>query len=357
MTILDIIKVLLPSTVAFLIGILFTPFLTAFLYKYKMWKKKAGKIQSDGSATPIFNELHKAKEVGTPRMGGIVIWASAATVALGIWIIAHLTGSDLFTKLDFISRNQTWLPFSVLIIGAFVGLVDDYLEIKGSHDHIAGGLSLKKRLLIVGCISLAAGTWFYIKLGVHSIGLPEGASLDIGPLFIPFFIIVTLALYSGGVIDGIDGLAGGVFSTMFAAYGAIAFFHHQTDLAAFCAVMTGSILAFLWFNIPPARYYMSETGSMALTITLAVVAFMTDTLGKGYGIILLPIIALPLLVTTLSVIIQQLSKKFRKKKVFLVAPIHHHFEAIGWPAYKVTMRYWVLAVIMATLGLILALIG
>ena len=357
MTILDTIKVLLPSTVAFLTGILLTPFLTAFLYKHKMWKKKSGKVQSDGTATPIFNELHKTKEVGTPRMGGAVIWLSASAVALGIWVIAHLTGSDLFNKLDFISRSQTWLPFSVLLLGAFVGLIDDYLEIKGSHDHIAGGLSLRKRLLIVGSISLLCALWFYVKLGVDSVGLPQGGSIELGALFIPFFMLVTLALYSGGVIDGIDGLAGGVFATMFAAYGSIAFFHQQTDLAAFCAVLVGSILAFLWFNIPPARYYMSETGSMALTITLAVVAFMTDTLGGGYGVILLPIIALPLALTTLSVIIQQLSKKFRKKKVFLVAPIHHHFEAIGWPAYKVTMRYWVLAIIVAVIGVILALIG
>lgn len=161
-----------------------------------------------------------------------------------------------------------------------------------------------------------------------------------------------LALFSGSVIDGIDGLSGGIMSAIFTAYAGIAFFQNQIDLAAFCMVIVGGILAFLWFNIPPARFYMTETGILGLTTTLAVVAFLTNS------VIVLPIIALPLFVASGSVIIQQLSKKFRNgKKVFLVAPIHHHFEAIGWPAYKVTMRFWVVSMICAALGMIIALIG
>jgi len=160
------------------------------------------------------------------------------------------------------------------------------------------------------------------------------------------------------VIDGLDGLSGGIFASMFAAYMGIAFYQQQINLAAFCAVIVGGILAFLWYNIPPARFYMTETGSMGLTITLAVVAFMTDSISGGYGVLVLPIIALPLVLTSLSVVLQVLSKKFRGgKKIFLVAPLHHHFEAIGWPAYKVTMRYWILGVIFALLGTVLALIG
>ena len=161
-----------------------------------------------------------------------------------------------------------------------------------------------------------------------------------------------LGIYAGGVIDGIDGLAGGVFMSSYAAYGVIAFTQQQIDLSAFCFVVVGGLLAFLWFNIPPARFYMSETGSMALTMTLTVIAFLT-----GHAL-LLPIIAFPLVITTISDVIQLTSKKLRKgKKVFLVAPIHHHFEALGWPPYKVTMRYWVISVVFATIGLIIALIG
>ncbi len=355
---LDLVKLFIPGTITFGIGIFITPLLTYYLYKYQMWKKKSGKIAPDGRETPIFNELHKDKEVGTPKMGGAVIWLSVLITMLLFWAIPKIFPIALIEKFDFLSRSQTLIPLATLLLGGFVGLLDDYLDIKGSKDHIAGGLSLKKRLLIVGTVALACACWFFIKLEVHSIGLPLGQAIDLGYLFIPFFVLVVIGLYSGGVIDGLDGLAGGLFAIMFTAYGGIAFFQHQIDLAAFCAVMAGGILAFLWFNIPPARFYMSETGSMSLTITLAIVAFMTDSLAGGYGILVLPIIAFPLFITSLSVVIQLLSKKLRNgKKVFLVAPLHHNFEAMGWPAYKVTMRYWIIGIILAVLGMILAIIG
>lgn len=355
--IIDAVKLFIPAILTFIMGILITPPLTDYLYKNEMWKKKAGKKDMTGADTPIFNELHKDKEVGTPRMGGIVIWASSAVVILSLWLIAFTYPSLTTLKLDLLSRTQTWIPLATLIIGALVGLIDDYLEIKGSKNHVAGGLSLKMRLSVVAFISLLTGFWFYQKLDVVGIGLPNGGLLYMGILIIPFFILVSVALYSGGIIDGLDGLSGGVFATIFAAYGGIAFYQQQIDLAAFCFVLVGGILAFLWFNIPPARYYMTETGSMALTMTLAVVAFMTDSIAGGYGIFVLPVIALPLIITSLSNIIQIFSKKFRKKKVFLVAPLHHHFEAIGWPAYKVTMRYWILSVMFAMVGLVFALLG
>jgi phospho-N-acetylmuramoyl-pentapeptide-transferase len=357
MIIADIVKVAIPAVLSFIIGVSITPTFSYYLYKNKMWKKKAGKIALDGTATPIFNELHKEKEVNTPRMGGVIIWLSVTFTTLLIWSISQFLSTDLSVKLDFLSRNQTWLPLFTLIAGSLFGLIDDILEIRGSGKYAAGGLSLSKRLSIVTIIGLGAGMWFYTKLGISSIGLPGGGEMVLGLLFIPFFALVTMAIYSGGIIDGLDGLAGGIFATMFSAYGAIAFYQQQIDLAAFCLGVVGAILAFLWFNIPPARFYMSETGTMGLTITLAVVAFMTDKLGGGYGVLVLPIVALPLVITTVSVIIQVFSKKIRGKKIFLVAPVHHHFEAIGWPAYKITMRYWIIGVVFSILGIILALTG
>jgi phospho-N-acetylmuramoyl-pentapeptide-transferase len=358
MIIADIVKVIFPAILSFIIGIGITPFVSDYLYRNKMWKKRAGKIAPDGRATPIFNELHKDKEINTPRMGGVIIWLSALLATLVVAFISRFLPSEISNKLDFLSRNQTWLPLFTLVLGSLFGLIDDYLEVKGGGDYVAGGLSLKKRLLIVALIGLTAGTWFYFKLDVNSLGLPGGYILPLGLFFIPFFAIVTMAIYSGGVIDGLDGLAGGIFSTMFTAYAGIAFYQQQINLAAFCLVVVGALLAFLWFNIPPARFYMSETGTMGLTVSLAVVAFMTDKVGHGYGVIALPIIAMPLVLTSLSVIIQLLSKKFRNgKKVFLVAPIHHHFEAIGWPSYKVTMRFWIIGLVFAILGVIFALVG
>lgn len=355
--IIDIVKVILPATIAFALGILLTPFLTHYLYKYKMWKKRAGKIALDGKDTPLFNALHKEREVGTPKMGGLIIWVSVAATMFGFWMLAKIFPGGVFSKIDFLSRNQTWIPLFTLVVGGVIGFLDDWLDIKGNGSHISGGLSLKKRLLLVALIAFAGSLWFYFKLDVTTIGLLAGGSIYVGLWFIPIFVIVMLALYSGGVIDGIDGLAGGVFAAMFAAYAGIAFYQNQINLAAFCAVVLGGLLAFLWFNIPPARFYMSETGSMGLTMTLGIVAFMTDALGEGHGLIVLPIIALPLVLTTASDIIQILSKKFRNgKKVFLIAPLHHHFEAAGWPPYKVTMRFWVLSIMFALVGLMLALL-
>jgi len=348
--IINIIKVFTPSAIAFLIGIGFAPILISYLYKHEMWKKKSGKVGMDGKDTPIFNKLHEGKEVGTPKMGGVLIWGSIILTTLLFLILPLIFNFDITSKLNFFSRNQTWLPLFTLIIGAIIGLVDDYFEVKGKKDQLAGGLSLKKRLLVVFVVSLIGAWWFYSKLEMTSIAIPLLGDLDVGLLFIPFFIFVMLGIYSGGVIDGIDGLSGGVFSSMFSAYGIIAFVQNQIDLATFCFVVVGGLLAFLWFNIPPARFYMSETGSMALTMTLAVVAFLTKE------VLVLPIIAFPLVLTTLSNIIQILSKKIRGKKVFLVAPIHHHFEAIGWPGYKVTMRYWVISVVFAFVGVIIALL-
>lgn len=355
--ILDVVKVLLPAVLGFLIGIGITPTITDFLYKNKMWKKKVKSVTVDGREATVFMSLHKDKEVNTPRMGGVIIWLSAFITAFIFWFLAKIMHVNSFLTLEFISRNQTWIPFCTLLLGALVGLLDDIMEIRGSLDQKAGGLSAKKRLLFVAIVAGAIGAWFYTKLDISAIFLPFVGYFDLGLLFIPFFMLTMLFIYSGGVIDGVDGLAGGVFSIMFGAYGIIAFSNNQIDLAAFCALIMGALLAFLWFNIPPARFYMSETGSMALTITLTTIALMTDKLGEGAGLIVLPLIALPLVLTVLSVILQLLSKKFRGgKKIFHSTPIHHHFEALGWPSYKVTMRYWIFSIISATLGVIISIL-
>ena len=355
----NILAIFIPFALAFFVGIFMTPFLTHFLYSRTMWKKKAGKRALNGDDTPIFNSLHKDKEVGTPKMGGIVIWGSALAVAAMLWLASFFFPNSLaFVELNFISRAQTWLPIFALAVGGLIGLVDDFFEVMGNGDHIAGGLSLAKRLLVVCAVACLGAWWFYEKLGVNLIAVPFAGTINLGLFFIPFFIAVVLAVYASGVIDGIDGLAGGVFASVFFAYSVIAFSEGLFDLAALCAAIVGGLLAFLWFNIPPARFYMSETGTMGLTITLAIIAFLTDAHAGGRGVLVLPIIAFPLFLTLLSVIIQVFSKKFRNgKKVFLVAPIHHHFEALGWPAHKVAMRYWVVSAVSVVIGLALSLFG
>ncbi|MBL7045569.1 MAG: hypothetical protein ISR99_00855 [Parcubacteria group bacterium] len=351
--VIDIVKVILPAALAFFIGISITPILTTYLYKHKVWKSNPGKIALDGKDAIEFNKIHKEREGRTPRMGGIMIWGSVILTTFLIWGISRLFPTETTIKLDFISRDQTWIPLFTLAFGGVVGFVNDLLDVRGESN----GLALSKRLLAVVAMSAVIGWWFYSKLEITSVGIPFDGALSIGWLIIPFFVITVLALYASGVIDGIDGLSGGVFASIFLAYAGIAFYQQQINLAAFAATVAGALLAFLWFNVPPARFWMTETGTMSLTLTIAVLAFMTDSLGGGYGIAVLPIIAFLLVATVLSVIIQTLSKRFRGKKVFLVAPLHHHFEAIGWPGHKVAMRYWILSIIFAFLGVIIALAG
>lgn len=354
---INIIKVFIPATASFMVGILFAPLLTHYLYKYKAWKKTTGKIALDGKPAVEFEKLrttvHAGTETKTPRMAGILIWVSASFVTVGLWLLPQIAPSPLFEKLDFLSRSQTWIPLFALLAGAVMGLINDLLDIHPSGER---GVRLRTRLLFVTIVSLFIGWWFYAKLGVDSIGIPGDGTFGVGALIIPLFVLITLGLYAGGVIDGIDGLSGGVFSAAFMAYAGIAYFQNQINLAAFSATLTGAILAFLWFNIPPARFWMTETGTMGLTMTLSVIAFMTDTPGGGYGIAALPIIAFPLVITVLSNVVQVASKKFRGKKILRIAPLHHHLEAIGWPSYKVTMRYWIISIICAIVGMIVALL-
>lgn len=349
----NLIKIFIPATTAFVIGILFAPILTHYLYKFRVWKKIKGKTALDGTAAVEFEKLRTTEETSTPRMGGILIWVSVVVVTVGTWVLARLSPASVFEKLDFLSRSQTWIPLFTLLAGALMGFANDLLDIQPSGEK---GVRLRTRLLFVTIVSLFIGWWFYAKLGVTAIGIPGDGGLTIGALVIPLFILISLGLYAGGVIDGIDGLAGGVLSSAFMAYAGIAYIQNQLNVAAFSATVTGAILAFLWFNIPPARFWMTETGTMGLTMTLAVIAFMTDTLGNGYGVAALPIIAFPLVITVLSNVLQIASKKFTGKKIFRIAPLHHHFEAIGWPSYKVTMRYWIISIICAVVGTTIALV-
>ncbi len=353
-----ILKVLAVCGLTFFVGIAITPIITNFLYTHKMWKKKAGKgVGYGGGATPLFDELHKEKDTGTPRMGGLVIWIGLALTLVIIFAAKFAAPQSLLASLDFVSRSQTWIPIAAFFIGAIVGLIDDYLIVRGSGTHFAdGGLPLTKRLIAVVLVAAAIGWWFYAKLGVTSVSFFGVTTIGLGWWFIPFFIIVVVAVYASSIIDGIDGLSGGVFLFIFAAYTGIALSQGQVSLAALCAALVGGILAFLWFNIPPARFYMTETGIMALTLALAVIAFMTDTIVDGIGVSVLPIVGGLLVVTVASNVIQVLSKKLRHgKKVFLIAPLHHHFEALGWPREKVVMRYWIIGFILAVAGLLLSI--
>jgi len=338
-----IVKILFLTTLAAAVAVAWTPLLTHFLYKYKL-----GKSIRNAGATPIFSRLHERKQ-GTPTMGGLLIWVTVLLLALFFYYAANLFGADFFIRMNFLTRSQTLLPLGCLVVAAIVGLFDDVLDIR-SNGH--GGLRMKHRIFIYTLIALAGALWFFFKLDWDILHIPFWGNVVIGWWYIPTFMFVIVATaFSVNEIDGLDGLAGGTLLTAFAAYGVIAFAQGKYDLAAFCSVIIGALIAFLWFNIKPARFIMGDTGAMSLGITLGVIAMLTNQA------LLLPVIGFLFVIEALSFFIQVASKKLRHgKKVFLSAPIHHHLEAIGWPEEKIVMRFWLISGITSVSGLILFLL-
>ncbi len=339
----SIIKIFILTTLSFIIAMSWTPALTYFLFKYKL-----GKQIRDEKTAPIMSKLHKEKS-GTPTMGGVLIWVTVLFLALLVFYLGEWTGWEFLKKFNFLTRPQTLLPLGALVASAIVGLVDDYLNARKIGPN-GGGFRVRHRLLMYTIIAAVGAWWFYFKLDWHTIHVPFLGNFDIGFWYLPIFIFIIVSTsFSVNESDGLDGLAGGLLLAAFAAYGAIAFSQGKMELAAFCGVIAGALLAFLWFNINPARFFMGDTGAMSLGVTLGIVAMLTNS------VLLLPIIGFLFAVESVSVIIQIISKKIRRKKVFLSAPIHHHLEAIGWPEPKIVMRFWVIAGVTAVVGVIISL--
>lgn len=339
--IFPIIKILFFAALAFIVTILWTPVLTHFLYKYKLGKK----IRNEGM-TPIFTSLHK-KKAGIPTMGGMLVWLTVAVLAVLFWYLAKIGEGTIFGRLNFLTRGQTLLPLGILVLSALVGLFDDLIGIaKKGFKGI--GLKIWHKLALYGIPAIVGAWWFYFKLDWDLIHVPFLGDFNIGLWYIPIFLFIIIATaFSTNETDGLDGLAGGVLLVAFCSYAIISYSQGRLELATFCGAIVGALLAFLWFNIYPARFFMGDTGSMSLGVTLGVIAMLTNSL------FFLPFIGFILVIESLSVIIQVGYKKLKHKKLFLSTPIHHHFEGKGWPETKVTMRFWIIAGVMAAIGLIL----
>ncbi len=329
-------RILLLGCLSFLISMLATPVYTSFAYKGKWWKKPR-ETTLTGEIAKVFSSLHAAKHKRLiPTMAGIIFVFSAVVVTL-------------FFNL---SRPETWLPLAAFAGAGLVGLIDDVINIRGTGKGVAG-LSSRLKLLFITLIALIGGWFFYFKLDVTAIHIPWYGSLPIGWLIIPLFVLVVVSTANAvNISDGLDGLAGGLSAIAFGIYVIIAFVEHRYGVAGFCMAVVGALLSYTWFNVYPARFFMGDVGSFALGTALGVVALITDT------VILLPVIGAVFVAEAGSVVLQITSKKLRNgKKIFKISPIHHHFEASGWPETKVTMRFWVIGQVVGVIGLVLFLLG
>jgi phospho-N-acetylmuramoyl-pentapeptide-transferase len=332
-----VIRILLLGFLGFLVSMLITPVYTTLAYKWQWWKKPRTTATTGEKAT-MFMKLHGEKHKRLiPTMAGAVFVVAVCLVTLPFNL----------------SRAETWLPLAAFFGAAAVGLLDDIINIRGEGKGVAG-LRGKIKLALTTVVATIGGLFFYFKLDVSSIHIPiTGVQWEIGWLIVPLFILVVVATANAvNISDGLDGLAGGLTATAFTAYAIIAMLEQRYGVAGFCLTIVGALLSYTWFNVFPARFFMGDVGSFSLGTALGVVAMLTDT------VLVLPIIGLVFYVEAGSSAIQILSKKLRHgKKVFKIAPIHHHFEASGWPETKVTMRFWIIGQVTAFLGLILFLVG
>jgi len=331
----EIINMFTYGFLAFAVSMLITPIYTTVAYKQEWWKKARTESWGGGVAT-VYNKIHAAKHSrNIPTMAGL------------IFIITIL----IVTSLGNLTRGETWLPIAGMLAAGLIGLVDDIMNIRGTTA-IAGMRSLVK-FGLYSIVGLAGGWWLFAKLGVTTISIPGFEPVYIGALIIlVFWFVIMATANSVNISDGLDGLAGGLLVSSFATYAVIAAVEGKYSLAAFCLTVVGALLSYTWFNIYPARFFMGDVGAFALGTALGIIAIQTDT------IYALPIIGAVYVMETSSVIINRLSRKLRHgKKVFLSSPIHHHFEALGWPETKVTMRFWILGQVSGVLGLIVFLIG
>lgn len=328
--------ILLMGFLGFLLSMLLTPVYTYYSFKYKLWKIPRT-TSTTGEKASLFTKLHKKKHEngGLPTLSGIIF-----LVVLTIITIAFNW-----------SREQTYLPLVAFLGAGMVGLIDDVINVRGLRSGVEG-LSARLKLLMITLVALLGGWFFVDKLGYDSFYLTFFGDIEVGILLLPIFVLVVISTANAvNISDGLDGLSGGLATSAFAAFGAIAALQGNYGIAGFCFTIVGILFSYVWFNIHPARFMMGDVGSFALGTALGVVAMLTDTL------VLLPIIGLVFVVEAGSSFLQLASKRIRGKKIFKIAPIHHHFEAEGWPETKVTMRFWIIGQVCAIVGVFLAVVG
>jgi phospho-N-acetylmuramoyl-pentapeptide-transferase len=275
-------------------------------------------------------DSHLVKE-GTPTMGGVLMIAVVAASA----VLFHVVGRD-----DFLGP-QTIAPILTLLFIGGLGAFDDYLNATTGE-----GIRIRQKLLWQMAASLFIAYQIQTTYNIRALTVPFLGDVPIEPWIYILFAAFTIVATTNGVnfTDGLDGLAGGTLIFAFVAYMIIALLGGQTNLAILCALLIGALLGFLWFNVHPAQIFMGDSGALAMGATLAVISLITGQ------ILLLPLIGIIFVLEVGSDILQIGYFKMTHKRIFKMAPLHHHFELSGWDEEKITMRFWIIGVLAAMLG-------
>ena len=289
--------------------------------------RKLGKRISDEGP-----QTHHTK-AGTPTMGGLMIFTTVAVLTLATNVVG---------------RESILLPLLGIVALGTLGMIDDLGSVVG---RAPGGLSWRLKLVALSVFALAAALVLYYALDTESINVPWAGSFSLGAVYIPIAMgTIILTTASVAITDGMDTLAGGTVAIAFAAFGVIAIGQEQDFLVRFSFTTVGAVLGFLWYNAHPAQVFMGDTGALALGGTLAVVALMT-----GHWL-LLPVIGIVFFIEALSDILQIGYFKYTGgQRIFRMAPIHNHFELIGWSEPQVVTRFWLLGIAGAIVGVAMAL--
>ncbi len=329
----------------FLVGFLIAPSYISLLTSLKLGKQ-IRENATIGKAFEFF-KLHVHK-TGTPTMGWALILGTVFFMVL-LSIILQKYG---FINNSLLNQQETYLSLFTLFTVWLLGWVDDFMNIRGIGK--TKGLSAMFKMIWLLIFAGLGAWWFYDKLGWSDIllKLPYIPGLELGYLFIPLFIFIIVgAANSVNITDGLDGLAGGLLLFAYGVYGYITFDQWLFLLSTLCVSICGALIAFLWFNIKPAKFYMWDVGSLALGANLWLMALLTNTIA------ILCIVGIIFILETLSVIIQLTSKKLRnEKKVFIIAPFHHHLEATGWSEETVVFRLWLVGMILSVVAVIFYII-
>jgi phospho-N-acetylmuramoyl-pentapeptide-transferase len=316
-------RALLWGTVTFLLSVLSGGPLIGWLKRHGVGKT----IRIDGPST------HQVK-VGTPTMGGLMILVPVVVVTL----LTNLTG-----------RYSILLPLGVMVAYGLLGLYDDW---RGLRDQSGVGFLARFKFPWLALIGLLAAIGLRSYLGLGGMAVPTLLrDLDIGWVYVPVaaFLIVGAA-NAVNLTDGLDSLAGGTAAIAFIAYGVIAYLQGQVYLVTFCFTLAGAVFGFLWYNAYPAQLFMGDIGALALGGTLATVALMTEQW------LLLAIVGIVFVAEALSVAAQVGYFKMTKgKRLFKMAPLHHHFELLGWSEVQIVQRFWLVSMLAAMVGIALAL--